>query len=169
MFPTKIFFITLCLLSLPVIAEIKEKAVKNFVQKQYFQSRNTPLIISADKNIPFSGSGLYRVRDLSSHRGWTVWADEKGNVVESKKTNLKNFLRSLAPGFVKMKFTKSGKDEAQRISQALLDHLGTSRRQVNCHEENERILCDLTLLEDPFAGEKATLKFGFKEGFILPI
>lgn len=156
-----------CFFSLSVMAKGEEKFIRSYIQEKYLDSKKTPLIILADRDIPFANSQIYRVRDISSHRGWTVWLGDGGKLVEVNKTGLKPFLKSIAVGLVKMRFTKKDAQEATRLSQSLMNHLGTSRRTVNCRADKDRAVCELTFLEGPFARESAVLKFDFTQQFIL--
>lgn len=150
-----------------VSAGVEEKSIRNYIQKTYFKSRKTPLTLQPDKSIPFASSRIYRVRDLSSHRGWTIWADGKGKVIEVGIWDQRTFFKAISPGLVRMKFSGKDNDEAIRISNALLNHLGTSRKEVSCKTELERAVCQLSFTEGPFASQKTVLKFDFKQGYIL--
>lgn len=162
----KLFLLILCFFTLSASAGTEEKIIKTYIQKQYFKSRKTPLTLQKDNSIPFASSHIFRVRDISSHRGWTMWADESGRVVEVNTRELRTFFKSISQGLGRMKFSKK-KGEAVRISNALLNHLGTSRKEVICKEEPERTICQLSFTEGPFASQKTVLKFDFKQGYIL--
>ncbi len=162
-----LLLLILYLLTLPAYAGVEEKSIKNYIQKIYFKSRKTPLTLQPDKSIPFASSHLFHVRDISSHRGWTVWADEKGRVVEVSTWEVRSFFKSISPGLARMKFIKKDNNEAARISNALLNHLGTSRKEVICRTELERAVCHISFSEGTFASQKNVLKFDFKQGYIL--
>ncbi len=157
----------LCLYSLNLFAGFEEKTVKKFLQDKYFHSRSIPLILKADGSIPFVNSKLFRVQDVSTHRGWTVWANDIGRVIEIKKGNVKSFFSSLAPGLVHISFSLRNSSEAKRIGNGLLNHLGTSQRVIDCQSEIDSSTCELFFTEGPYKSQKISLKFDFKKGFIL--
>ena len=96
-----------------------------------------------------------------------MWADGKGKVIEVSTWEQRTFFKSISPGLVRMKFSGKDNDEAVRISNALLNHLGTARKDVSCKTELDRAVCQLSFAEGPFSSQKTVLKFDFKKGFIL--
>ena len=154
-------------LSMSIVAQAAapEIAVRKFVSDKYFKGTEKTLSVSEDKNMPFMSARLYRVRPMKGEGGWTVLVDESGDARETDKTSLKSFLRSLEKGFEKVKLSSESKD-AVKISNSLINHLTSGRRDVNCKDYKGQINCELSILEGQFIGQKASLGFDVKAGMI---
>lgn len=153
-------FLVLIFLSASLSASTVEDSVRAHITKKF---RVKSIILNEDRSLPFSGSHLFRVRDLTGSRGWTVLVDEKGRVKDVNKNSLKTFLRSLETGLKSMNM-KSG-DEV-RITNGLLNHLTTARRSVSCHPEKALTLCDVGIPEGNLAGQSVKLLFNFEKGSV---
>lgn len=160
----KFIFLSLSL-SYVAHASAPEIAVRKFVSDKYFKGADKTLSVNEDKNMPFLSAHLYRVRPMKGESGWTVLVDETGTARETDKTSLKSFLQSLEKGFEKVKLSSDPK-ESVKISNGLINHLTSGRRDVNCKDEKGQINCELSILEGQFAGQKASLGFDAKAGAI---
>ncbi len=160
----KYFVIGLSFISL-AYAAVPELAVKKFVQEKYFKGAETTLNVLEDKSIPFASARLYRVRPMRGEGGWTILVDANGKSVEANKTSLKSFLKSLESGLAKVKFSDDS-NEAVKISNGLLNHLSTGRRNVHCSDGKTQKKCELSFSEGNFSGQKSSLVFDLKSGSI---
>lgn len=152
------FFVLSLSLSFIAQAASPELAVRKFIRDKYFKGEEKTLSVIQDKNVPIQ---LYRVRPMKSEGGWTVMVDENGESREADKTSFKSFLGSLEKGLTKLKISKDS-NEAVKISNGLINHLTSARRNVKCAEESKQLNCELSILEGEFAGQKASLKFAVK-------
>lgn len=159
--------LSFCFFVFTAHADDAEKSVRTFIQNKYFNSKKTSLLLDWDKGIPMTHARLYRVRELSGKRGFTVLVNDKGIVIEVNKTDLHSFLESIKSGLVKMNFLKNGESEAKSISYHLLNHFGTYNRKIECESKEDRSLCQLYFVEGPLKDERLKLLFDFKDQFIL--
>jgi hypothetical protein len=156
---SKIFFFT-ALLSLPVMAAT-DISVRKFIQKKYLNGKASTLSVSEDDRMK-----LYRVREITGNRGWTVVADKSGKVSEVDKSALVPFLKSLGPAFQSVKFQSKDNSEATKISNTLLNHLSTAQRTVECAPQGKLTLCGISFSEGELADQKAELLFDFQKNSI---
>lgn len=146
-------------------ASAPEIAVRKFISDKYYKGADKTLSAIEDRNLPFLSARLYRVRPMKGEGGWTVLVDESGNSRETDKSSLKSFLSSLKTGFEKVKLSGESQ-EAVKISNALINHLTSGKRDVKCKEESGQMNCVLSVLEGQFSGQKASLVFDGKAGAI---